>query len=63
MILTLLPEKKLVRDKGFGHFFDNISSSNLYRIIKLLKYYIVMRTGMVTKDFSSYPMLQHVGQT
>ena len=45
MILTMLPEKKLGRDMGFGHFsnlpqqksnLDNISSSNLHGIIILV---------------------------
>ena len=45
MILTMLQEKKIVPDKGFGHFsklpqrksiLGNISSSNLHRIIILV---------------------------
>ena len=45
MIIMMLPEKKMGRDMGFGHFsilpqrksnMDNISSYNLHRIIFLV---------------------------
>ena len=45
MLSTMLPEKELGRDKSFGHFsklpqrksyLDNISSSNLHRILILV---------------------------